>query len=83
MNQLILSLDLWVSMLAPLKDNVPAPEDVKAGWLALGIFVALAVAVALLGVSLTRHLRKARSNADAGAFGPSDRAEQPREDAGS
>jgi len=75
MNQLILTLDLWVSLLAPLRDKVPAPEDVKAGWLALGIFVALAVAVALLGVSLTRHLRKARDNADAGVFDPS---EDPR-----
>ena len=72
MNPLTLTLDLWVSLLAPLQDEVPAPEDVKAGWLALGVFVALAVAVALLGVSLTRHLRKARDNADHGAFDPSD-----------
>ncbi len=72
MNALILPLELWVSLLAPLKDKVPAPEDVKAGWLALGIFVALAIAVALLGVSLTRHLRKAQDNSDAGAFDPSD-----------
>jgi hypothetical protein len=73
MNPLILPLDLWVSLLVPAVDKVPAPEDVKAGWLALGVFVALAVAVALLGVSLTRHLRKARDNADRGAFDPSDK----------
>ena len=73
MNPLILPLDLWVSVLALAADKVPAPEDVKAGWLALGVFVALAVAVALLGVSLTRHLRKARDNADHGAFDPTDK----------
>jgi hypothetical protein len=67
-----------VSMFVPGADKVPAPEDVKAGWLALGVFVGLAVAVALLGVSLTRHLRKARDNAEHGAFGPSDK---PRPDA--
>ncbi len=36
----------------------PAPEDVKAGWLGLGVFVALAAAVAFLGFSLRKHLRK-------------------------
>lgn len=72
MNALVHPLDLWVSLLAPLQDKVPAPEDVKAGWLALGVFVALAVAVALLGVSLTRHLRKAQDNAEQGAFEHSD-----------
>ncbi len=58
--------------LAPLlthgADKVPAPEDVKAGWLAFVVFLLLAVAVALLGISLARHLRKARDNADAGLF---------------
>ncbi len=36
----------------------PAPEDVKAGWLGLCVFVALAAAVAFLGFSLRKHLRK-------------------------
>ncbi|MCW2848778.1 MAG: hypothetical protein JWR90_2752 [Marmoricola sp.] len=53
-------------------DKVPADDDVKAGWVAFGVFIALAVAVALLGWSLTRHLRRARTNADAGVFDPSD-----------
>jgi len=47
----------------------PAPEDVKAGWVALIIFLLLGLAVALLGWSLTRHLRKAQSAKDAGAYG--------------
>ena len=53
----------------PLVDKVPKDNDVKAGWTAFAVFVALAIAVALLGVSLVRHLRKAQANKDAGMFG--------------
>jgi hypothetical protein len=38
--------------------ETPEPEDVKAGWVAFGIWLALAAAVALLGWSLTRRLKK-------------------------
>ena len=69
---LLLALDLWVA-LAPGADEPPAPEDYNAGWLGLAVIVALALAVAVLGVSLTRHLRKARDNADHGVFGSDDR----------
>ncbi len=72
MNALLLLLPL----LAAGADPVPAPEDVKAGWGAFAVFIGLAIAVALLGLSLVRHLRKARNNADAGLFDPSD--EKPR-----
>ena len=51
-------------------DPVPADEDVTAGWTALLVFLGLAVAVAVLGWSLTNHLRKARENAERGVFGP-------------
>ena len=68
MNPLILLLPLLVKG----ADKVPAPEDVKAGWGAFALFIALAVAVALLGWSMSRHLRKARANADLGVFDPSD-----------
>lgn len=60
------------SLVKGATDPVPAPEDVKAGWIALIVFIALAVAVVVLGVSLTRHLRKARASADEGLFDPSD-----------
>lgn len=53
-------------------DEVPVADDVKAGWTALVVFVALAVALGLLGWSLVRHLGKARTNADGGSFDPSD-----------
>jgi len=72
MNPLILTFDLWVALAAGA-DEAPAPEDYKAGWLGFAVIVSLAVAVGLLGVSLTRHLRKARDNADLGAFGPDDK----------
>jgi len=71
MNPLILLLPSLVKG----ADKVPAPEDVTAGWGAFALFIALAVAVALLGWSMTRHLRKARTNAELGVFDPSD---QPR-----
>jgi hypothetical protein len=73
MTSLTLLTELWVPALVSAADKAPAPEDVKAGWVALAVFVALAVAVALLGVSLTRHLRKARDNAEQGVFGPTDK----------
>ncbi|HXH77658.1 hypothetical protein [Nocardioides sp.] len=47
----------------------PAPEDVKAGWVALIIFLLLAVAVALLGFSLFKHLRISRESRDLGLYG--------------
>jgi hypothetical protein len=52
---------LW-SLLLPLVETPPAPEDVKQGLLGFVVFISLALAVALLGLSLVRHLRKARTN---------------------
>jgi hypothetical protein len=54
-------------------DKVPDPNDVTAGWVAFGVFIALIVAVAFLGFSLTRHLRRANDNAERGVFDPSDK----------
>jgi hypothetical protein len=79
MISLTLLTDVWVPALLSAADKAPAPEDVKAGWVAFAVFIALCLAVTLLGFSLTRHLRTARSNAEQGAFGPTDTApaEQP------
>lgn len=41
-----------------LTQEGPAPEDVKAGWLGFGVWIALAVAVALLSFSLRKHLKR-------------------------
>jgi hypothetical protein len=57
-----------VSVLAladkPLKD-----EDITAGWTAFAVFILLAVAVAILGWSLTRQLRKVERAKQAGVYG--------------
>lgn len=47
-----------LAMILPMAGQVPAPEDVKAGWVAFGIFLALAVAVVFLGFSLRKHLKR-------------------------
>jgi hypothetical protein len=57
----------------------PEPEDVKAGWLAFGLFLALCAAVVLLGFSLVKQLRKAQAAKDAGLYGDPPADEQPRD----
>ena len=52
-------------------DPVPADKNVTAGWTAFAVFAGLCVAVALLGFSLAKHLRRARENAEKGVFDPS------------
>lgn len=49
--------------------DAPEPEDVVAGWMGFAVFIGLILAVAILGWSLTKHLKKAQRAADAGAFG--------------
>jgi hypothetical protein len=51
-----------------LVDKTPNANDVKAGWGAFAVFIGMALAVAVLGVSLTRHLRKTDRNAESGVF---------------
>lgn len=60
--------------LAPLADKVPSEDQIGAGWIYAVVFVLLAGAVVFLGFSLSRHLRKARANAESGAFGKRDDA---------
>jgi hypothetical protein len=74
--------DLWVPLVMAGADKVPAPEDVKAGWGAFALFIALAMAVAFLGFSLSRHLRKAKENAELGAFDRGDDFRDDRSDDG-
>ena len=47
----------------------PEPEDVKAGWIALVVFLLLGAAVVFLGFSLVKQLRKAQAAKDAGVYG--------------
>ena len=55
-------------LLVGATDPVPADKNVTAGWAAFAVFIGMALAVAVLGFSLVRHLRKARDNADKGVF---------------
>lgn len=57
-------VDLSLVVLAAPKD-----EDVVAGPIGFVIFIALVIAVALLGWSLNKHLKKANRAADAGVYG--------------
>jgi len=66
MNALVVSL-------AVLVDKTPPDDKVVAGWGAFGIFMLMVVAVALLGWSLSRHLKKAARNAEEGVYAPSTR----------
>lgn len=50
-------------------DQAPEPEDVTAGWTAFVVFLLLIAAVAFLGFSLAKHLRKAQAAEDAGLYG--------------
>jgi hypothetical protein len=60
-----------------LADQAPEPEEVTAGWTALVVFLLLAAAVAFLGFSLVKQLRKAQAAKDAGVF---DDPDQPTDD---
>jgi hypothetical protein len=62
-----------IATLLPLVDEVPKPEDVKAGWLALVVFLALGVAIAVIGFFLVRSLRRSRATAEHGGYDRSDR----------
>jgi hypothetical protein len=60
------------SALVPFSDGLiegPEPEDVKAGYVALFVFLGLTVAVVLLAFSLVKQLRKAQAAKDAGVYG--------------
>jgi hypothetical protein len=65
MNTFVIALHGFVVLV----DKTPSDKDVKAGWGAFALFIALGVAVALLGWSLTRHLKKTKLNAESGVFG--------------
>ena len=71
---------LTLPLLAPLLalstvlDEQPAPEDVKAGWTAFALFGLGLLTVALLGLSLNRHLKRAAQSESDGRFDPTDRA---------
>ncbi|MGB0102423.1 MAG: hypothetical protein WBP61_19245 [Nocardioides sp.] len=66
-----------LTLVVALVDEVPEEEDVKAGWTAFVIFIGLILAVALLGFSLVKHLRKAEASEEAGLYDPPRRRRTP------
>jgi hypothetical protein len=65
-SSLLLHLALGLFRLA---EEAPEPEDVKAGWTAFVVFLLLIGAVAFLGFSLAKHLRRAQAAEEAGLYG--------------
>jgi hypothetical protein len=63
------SLASLSSLVILAADTIPDDEDVVAGAWGAATFVVLILALAVLGFSLNRHLRKAQNAKDAGAFG--------------
>lgn len=58
-------------------DEVPEADDVKAGWVAFALFIGLILAVAFLGWSLIRQLRKVDAAEEAGLYDPTDKKPVP------
>lgn len=63
-----------VLVLALGPDKTPAPEDVKAGWIAMLVFVLLIAAVVFLSFSMFKRLRNADRAAAEGRYDASDRS---------
>jgi len=55
-------------------DPMPEDEDIKAGYVALFLWLGLLAVIGLLGWSMVRHLRTSESNRKAGLY-PGDPAE--------
>ena len=59
-------------------DPVPTDNNVKAGWVALGMFILAIVAVVFLCLSLRKQLRKIEANREAGVFDESPAPKGPK-----
>ncbi|MCD4536414.1 myelin proteolipid family protein [Nocardioides sp. cx-169] len=66
-------------LLLPLVEKGPDEEDVVAGWTAFGLFGLLILAVAVLGFSLTKHLKRAERSEQEGRYDPPTRRPAPPE----
>jgi len=75
--QVLTVLPQVLSFVLPMVDDVPEANDVKAGWVAFAIFIGLILAVAFLGWSLTKQLRKVDAAEEAGLYDPSDKKPVP------
>lgn len=58
-----------VAALVRAEEKAPPAEDTVAGWIGFSVFMFLVLAVAVIGWSLTKHLRKVDRSRDEGVFG--------------
>lgn len=63
------ALTSLIPPLLVLADNTPEDEDVVAGWGGFAVFIGLILAVAVLGWSLTKQLKKVDRAEAAGVYG--------------
>jgi len=64
-------------LIALATDPTPADNDVKAGWTAFVVFLLLLAAVAGLGWSFSRQLKKVKAAKEAGLYDESDSDKRP------
>jgi hypothetical protein len=77
-----MSLQTTLLSVALAAQEGPAPEDVKAGWLGLLVWLALAGAVVFLAFSLRKHLRKVDFEEEPDGTDESNGTHAPRGSAG-
>lgn len=78
MSALVVHLTGLVGGFAALADKPPSEDQIGTGAAYLVLFVLLAGAVAFLGFSLNKQLRKTRANAEAGVFDKKDDRPRPQ-----
>jgi hypothetical protein len=78
MSALALHVTHLTSGFAALADKTPTEDQIGTGFAYLVLFVLLVGAVAFLGFSLSKQLRKTRANAEAGVFGTDDDRPRPQ-----
>lgn len=66
-----------LQLLLLVVEEAPDAKDVKAGWVAFGIFFGLAAVLVLLWFSLRKQMRRVKENRDAGVFGDAPRPKGP------
>jgi hypothetical protein len=71
-----------VAALVRAEEKAPEAEDVVAGWIGFAVFIFLILSVAVIGWSLTRHLRKADRARAEGKFGDPVATDAPGESSG-
>ena len=64
----------YVALLISLTDPVPSDNNVKAGWVALGVFLLLIAAVAFLCWSFVKQMHKVKAANEAGVYDDHDDA---------